>query len=152
MDIAFRRHISSLSIGAVTFKFPNHDAIFAALNQIEINLLGMEKACPSDAFECNLVAAAGAAPFLIIQRPMDGDFLFTIGTIAGFGASLFVMVENVVFGNCHFIHPSAPVLGKRRRLCQVTIPSVGLSFVPLLQLFLADFKLVVEQVGKAAVF
>ena len=88
MDIAFRRHISYFSIGAVTFKFPNHDAIFAALNQIEINLLGMEKACPSDAFECNLVAAAGAAPFLIIQRPLDRDFLFAIGTIAGFGASL----------------------------------------------------------------
>lgn len=94
----------------------------------------------------------GQRPSLLYRGRWIGTSFFAIGTIAGFCASPFVMVENIVFRNRYLIYPSFPVLGKRRCLRQVVIPSVSLSFVPLLQLLLADFKLIVEQFGKAAVF
>lgn len=151
MNIALRRHIFSFPIGTTTFKLPEHETVFAALNQVEGSLLRLEKTYPSDAFECNLVPTAGAAPFLIIKRMLNGHFLFTIGTIAGFGASLFIMVENEVFRNRYLVYPSFPVSGKGRCLRQVVVPFVGFFFVPLLQLLLTDFKLVVEQVDETAI-
>lgn len=82
------RHMFPFLIGAMTFKFPDHDDILTALHQLEVNLPCMEIFYPPDAFECNLMAVEGTASFLVVKRPLDRDFLFTIGTIAGFGASL----------------------------------------------------------------
>ena len=81
------RHMFPFLIGAMTFKFPDHDDILTALHQLEVNLPCMEIFYPPDAFECNLMAVEGTASFLVVKRPLDRDFLFTIGTIAGFGAS-----------------------------------------------------------------
>ena len=65
------RHMFPFLIGAMTFKFPDHDDILTALHQLEVNLPCMEIFYPPDAFECNLMAVEGTASFLVVKRPLD---------------------------------------------------------------------------------
>lgn len=93
-------------------------------------------------FEYHRMSAAATAALLIVMgMHLDRHFLFAVGTVAFFGATLFVVVVNVILPNGNLIHPAAPVLWKLRHLFHILIPWVSFPPVPLFELFITHIPL-----------
>ena len=59
-------------------------------------------------FEYHRMSAAATAALLIVMgMHLDRHFLFAVGTVACFGAALFVVVVNVILPDGNLIHPAA---------------------------------------------
>ena len=93
-------------------------------------------------FEYHRMSAAATAALLIVMgMHLDRHFLFAVGTVACFGAALFVVVVNVILPDGNLIYPAAPVLWKLRHLFHILIPWISFPPVPLFKLFLTHIPL-----------